>query len=70
MFDAPMDVEIFEEAAQLYRRCRNAGYTVRSAHDCLIAASAIRHGLALLQNDHDFELIARVSPLRLAKRPA
>src|SRR5262245_66356062 len=32
----------FEAAADLYRRCRSAGGTVRKLIDCLIAAVAIR----------------------------
>jgi predicted nucleic acid-binding protein len=66
MLESPMSLAVFEEAAQLYRACRAAGYTIRSPHDCLIAVCAIRNNVPLLQADHDFEHIARVSPLRLA----
>jgi predicted nucleic acid-binding protein len=37
--------------------------TVRSGVDCLIAACAIRNGLAVLHHDRDFDALARVSPL-------
>ena len=53
-------------AAGLYARCRWAGVTIRSANDCLIAASCIELGQPLLHRDSDFERIARIeSSLRL-----
>ena len=55
-----------EAAAELYRRCRRAGETVRKLTDCLIAAVAIRAGATLLHRDQDFEVIARHAPLRVA----
>ena len=55
----------YEAAAELYRRCRSAGETVRQLTDCLIAAVAMRHGAILLHRDHDFEVIARHTPLRV-----
>ena len=56
----------YEAAAELYRRCRAGGETVRKPTDCLIAAVAMRHGATLLHRDHDFEVIARHTPLRVA----
>jgi predicted nucleic acid-binding protein len=56
----------YEAAAELYRRCRAGGETVRKLTDCLIAAVAVRHGATVLHRDHDFEVIARHSPLRVA----
>ena len=56
----------YEAAAQLQRRCRSAEAAVRSIIDCLIAAVAIRNGVALLHQDRDFELIARHSSLQIA----
>lgn len=47
-------------AARLYLTCRLAGSTPRSANDCLIAAVAIEHDVALLHNDRDFDAIASV----------
>lgn len=60
--DSPGDVE---GAAILYRRCRRAGQTPRSALDCVIAAVAIRHDVALLHRDRDFDMIARHTALRV-----
>ncbi len=56
----------YEHAAELYRRCRVAGETVRKMTDCLNAAVAIREGVALLHSDRGYETIARHSALRLA----
>lgn len=58
--------EDFLDAARIYASCRRAGSTVRNMLDCLIAAVAIREGIAVLHNDRDFETIARHSSLQLA----
>ncbi len=55
----------FEEAARIYRACRDDGETLRSHLDLLIAIPTIRHGASLLHNDRDFEKIARHSALKL-----
>ena len=52
--------QLHEKAASLYFRCRQAGYTVRRANDCLVAACAIESGEPLLQRDRDFVHIAAV----------
>lgn len=49
-------------AARLFLDCRLAGYTVRSSNDCLIAGIAMEHRVALLHDDRDFTLIARIVP--------
>ena len=55
-------------AAGLYARCRWAGITIRSANDCLIAASCIELDEPLLHLDRDFERIASIEPrLRLIR---
>jgi hypothetical protein len=61
--EMPMHREVVDEAVDLYRRARRAGLTVRSGVDCLIAACAIRHDLAVLHVDRDFTHLARISPL-------
>ena len=55
----------YEVAADLYRRCRRAGFTPANSHDLLIAAVAIGKGVPLLAADSDFERIATVSELQL-----
>ena len=52
-------------AADMYRKCRSKGLTVRSTIDLLIAQVAIEHGAALLHNDRDFDALASVSSLNL-----
>jgi predicted nucleic acid-binding protein len=67
--DSPMTLAVFDHAADLYRAARRSGLTVRSGIDCLIAASAIRHGVAVLHHDRDFDAIAQVSSLRARRMP-
>lgn len=67
MLDDPMPLGTFEEAAQIFRDCRNDGYVIASPYDCLIAACAIRNGVPLLQRDRDFEKIAEMAPLELLR---
>jgi hypothetical protein len=62
--ESPLERGVFEEAIGLYRSARRAGFTVRSGVDCLIAACALRHALTVVHVDRDFDLIARVAPLR------
>ena len=52
-------------AAHIYRTARLGGETIRSMFDCLIAAVAIRADVPLLHADHDFDVIARHSSLRI-----
>ncbi len=62
--ESPLGQRVYLEAAELYRRARRAGVTVRSGVDCVIAACAIRHGLTVLHDDRDFPALARVSELQ------
>ena len=55
----------YDDAATLYRRCRQQGETVRKLIDCLIAAVAIRGGVPVLHNDRDFDVLARHTELQL-----
>lgn len=50
----PMQRCTFESAAELYRTLRRKGITIRNTVDCMIAAVAIEHDIALLHNDRDF----------------
>jgi predicted nucleic acid-binding protein len=56
----------YEDAAEIYRACRQAGHTVRALTDCLIASAAMRAGLSVLHADRDFDAIARHVPLEIA----
>jgi predicted nucleic acid-binding protein len=50
------------EAATLRNRCRRKGIQIGTI-DALLATLCIRHGLAILTTDRDFEQIAEVAPL-------
>jgi predicted nucleic acid-binding protein len=56
------ELSTYEIAAQLYRRAREAGFTIRKSTDCLIAALALEHGALLVHNDRDFLHLAQVEP--------
>jgi predicted nucleic acid-binding protein len=55
----------FALAAELYRRARRAGVTIRKTLDCLIAAPCVRSGAPILHDDADFDRLAECTPLRL-----
>jgi predicted nucleic acid-binding protein len=56
----------FAFAADLFRRARRKGHTIRQATDCLIAAVCIREDVPLLHDDIDFDRIVDVSDLKVA----
>ena len=56
----------YEDAADIYRACRQAGHTVPALTDCLVASVAMRAGLSVLHTDRDFDAIARHAPLEIA----
>ena len=62
--ESPLGSAVVEQAVDLYRLARRAGWTVRSSVDCLIAACALRHGLTVVHRDRDFSALARISALR------
>lgn len=62
--ESPIRREVFDEAVDLYRAARRAGFPVRSGVDCLIAACALRHGFEVLHLDRDYDTLGRVSALR------
>lgn len=55
----------YDEAAILYRRCRQEGESVRKLIDCLIGAVAIRADTTILHRDTDFEVLARHTLLKI-----
>ena len=52
-------------AAQVYRRCRKKGITIRRGMDCIIAQTAIENDLVLLHDDADFDRLSSVIPLKI-----
>jgi len=63
----PTEATDYEDAASLYRTCRQHGETVRRLIDCLIAAIAIRTSSTLLHCDKDFEALDRHTPLQVER---
>jgi predicted nucleic acid-binding protein len=68
--DSPMPQAVYDQAIDLYRAARRAGFTARSGVDCLIAASALRHHLEVLHDDRDYDALARVSSLQVRRLTA
>jgi len=52
-------------AAELHRKCRKKGLTIRSTVDLLIAQIALEHHATLLHNDRDFDALAQVCDLKV-----
>ena len=50
-------------AAEIFQELQRKGRTIRSIIDCLIAATAIETGAAILHKDRDFEFIAEYYPI-------
>lgn len=61
---SPITPNTYVEAANIYRKCRSKGITIRKPIDCLIAAIAIDNDLLLFHNDRDFNQIAKVTKLQ------
>ena len=57
-------IDSFAKAAKIYLDCRKKGITIRSTIDCLIAQTALENNLLLLHKDSDFDLMAKVIPLK------
>lgn len=55
----------YEDAASLYRTCRQKGETARKLIDCLIAAAAIRADIPVLHSDSDFDVLGRHTALQI-----
>jgi predicted nucleic acid-binding protein len=65
--ESPLRLSVHEEAVDLYRKARRAALTIRSSVDCLIAACALRHDLTVVHHDRDFDLIARIAPVKVRR---
>jgi predicted nucleic acid-binding protein len=44
-------------AADIYRKLRKKGLTIRKSNDCLIAWFSIKNSLEIVHNDRDFDVI-------------
>ncbi|MBA2313279.1 MAG: PIN domain nuclease [Actinobacteria bacterium] len=59
------DIDDFARAAELYRKARRTGLTIRKTLDCLIAAPCVRDGVPILHADDDFDRLASCSELEI-----
>jgi predicted nucleic acid-binding protein len=61
----PMPYTVFLRAADIYRKLRKIGITIRKPLDCMIASVAIENDIPLLHNDKDFQPIERHCGLKV-----
>lgn len=59
------DLDDFALAANLYRKARRSGITIRKTLDCLIAAPCVRDGAPILHSDEDFDRLASCTDLEV-----
>lgn len=57
--------DIAVQSAEIYRKLRKNGITVRKTIDVMIATFCIADGFTLLHNDRDFDPIAGLFPLKI-----
>lgn len=55
----------YRGAVDVFHACRAQGHAIRSLNDCLIAAVALRSGVAVAHRDVDFVYIAAATGLRV-----
>jgi predicted nucleic acid-binding protein len=60
----PMRYSSFLRSAEIYRKLRRKGITIRKPVDCMIASIAIENEIPLLHNDKDFLPIEKSFGLR------
>jgi predicted nucleic acid-binding protein len=53
----PMHYPVFLRSADIFRKLRSKGITIRKSLDCMIASVAIENDIPLLHNDKDFQPI-------------
>ena len=69
VFLEPSGIDSYFQAADLYRRLRARGVTVRSTIDCLIAVLAEANACHVLARDRDLEAIVRSGLVRVRQWP-
>lgn len=63
----PMNRSTYIQSANIYRKLRTEGITIRKPIDCMIASVCIENEAALIHNDKDFTFIAKIFPLKIAE---
>jgi len=66
---SPKEPDTYIEAAELFRRLRARGITIRSTIDCVIANLAAHHDALILAKDRDLTLIVESKLLSLRSMP-
>jgi hypothetical protein len=61
----PMPYTVFLRSADIYRKLRKIGITIRKPLDCMIASVAIENDIPLLHNDKDFQPIEKRCGLKV-----
>ena len=61
--------ETYIRAANIYRKLREKGITIRKTMDCIIAAIALKHDMELLHMDRDFNEIEKYCNLKVVHLP-
>jgi predicted nucleic acid-binding protein len=56
-FLEPENIDLYFQAAGLYRALRQRGETIRSTIDCVISVLAEEHGCSILARDRDMQVI-------------
>lgn len=64
----PLSLELYLQAAEIFRQGQLKGLTIRSGVDCLIAAIAIAHRISIWHIDRDFDKIAKFTALKVTSR--
>lgn len=65
----PIEPDTYLAAAELFRRLRAKGITIRSTIDCLVARLAEEHGVLLLAKDRDMRFIIDSGLCRVQAAP-
>src|SRR5436305_13220251 len=66
---SPKEPDTYIEAAELFRRLRARGITIRSTIDCVIANLAAHYDALILSKDRDLTLIVESKLLALRSMP-
>jgi predicted nucleic acid-binding protein len=69
-FLEPTDIDVYLRAAEVYRKLRERGVTIRSTIDCLIAVIAEESGCALLARDRDLDALLGSGIVKVERWPA
>ncbi len=61
----PMHYPVFLRSADIFRKLRSKGITIRKSLDCMIASVAIENDIPLLHSDKDFKTIEKHCSLKV-----